>query len=386
MGPVDFAQLALVILIGIGGPLLAWRQGWHLPVVLGELLGGLVLGRSGFGYLDAREPSFMFLANIGFALVMFVAGTHVPLRAPAMRSVVWSGVTRAAAVGIAGAAVGWGLAWAVGVPHAGLYAALLASSSAALILPVIESVGLGGPRVLGLLPQIAVADAAAIVVLPLAIDSTHASRAALGALVVLASAVAAYFLLREVERRGWRHEVHEVSEDRSFALELRVQLTLLFAMAALAATWHVTTMLAGFTFGLAVAAIGQPRRIARQMFALTEGFLGPVFFVWLGAELQVRDLVNHPRMVWLGLGLGLGAVLCHLVPWLWGQPLPLALLATAQLGVPVAAATVGSQLGVLEPGEASALVLGALVTIAVAIAGGALAGRRGALSDVRGAG
>jgi hypothetical protein len=45
---------------------------------------------------------------------------------------------------------------------------------------------------------------------------------------------------------------------------------------------HVSIMLAGFCVGLAVAGVGAPRRLARQMFAVTEGFLGPLFFVWLG--------------------------------------------------------------------------------------------------------
>jgi hypothetical protein len=52
------------------------------------------------------------------------------------------------------------------------------------------------------------------------------------------------------------------------------------------------------------------------------------------------------------------------------------MLAAAQLGVPVAAATVGGQLGVLEPGEGAALVFGALVALAVTVAGGSLAARR----------
>ena len=43
---------------------------------------------------------------------------------------------------------------------------------------------------------------------------------------------------------------------------------------------HVSIMLAGFSFGLAVAGVGEPRRLARQLFAVTEGFLGPLFFVW----------------------------------------------------------------------------------------------------------
>jgi len=77
----------------------------------------------------------------------------------------------------------------------------------------------------------------------------------------------------------------------------------------------------------------------------------------------------------LGLCLGAGAVAAHLVGRLSGQPVPLALLAASQVGVPVAAATIGTQLGVLAPGEASALMLGALVTLGAAVIGGTMAGR-----------
>ena len=69
--------------------------------------------------------------------------------------------------------------------------------------------------------------------------------------------------------------------------------------------------------------------------------------------------------------------MAHAAAVLTRQQAPVALLAAAQLGVPVAAATVGTKLGVLVPGEAAALMLGALVTIAVAVAGGSLAVRAG---------
>jgi hypothetical protein len=60
-----------------------------------------------------------------------------------------------------------------------------------------------------------------------------------------------------------------------------------------------------------------------------------------------------------------------------GQPVAVGLLASAQLGVPVAAATLGTQQHLLKPGEAAALVLGALVTIAAAILASSLAARSG---------
>jgi hypothetical protein len=77
----------------------------------------------------------------------------------------------------------------------------------------------------------------------------------------------------------------------------------------------------------------------------------------------------------LGAGLGLGAVLAHGAGRLLGQPLALAVLSAAQLGVPVAAATIGTQEHLLVAGEASALMFGALLTIAGTSIAGALAAR-----------
>jgi Kef-type K+ transport system membrane component KefB len=372
---VSFLDLAIVCAVALAGPLLAAPRGWHLPVVLGELLAGIVLGVTGFGVLDAGESTFTFLGNAGFVLVMFVAGTRVPVRAERLRPALRTGLVRAVVVGAAACVLGYAVSRLVDIHHAPLYAVLMASSSAALVLPIVGSLALEGPALVDLLPQIAVADAMCIVLLPLAIDPAHVGRAGLGAAVVLVAGAVFFVLLRHVERSGVRERVHHVSEDRQFAVELRVSLTVLFAMAALAVAMHVSLMLAGFVAGLAVSAVGEPRRVAKQLFAVTEGFFGPLFFVWLGAGLQLRDLVHHPSMIALGLSLGAGAALAHLVPVALRQPAPYSMLASAQLGVPVAAATIGAQLGLLRPGEGAALILGALVTLAVTVAGGALAAR-----------
>ena len=374
---MGFTVLAVVCLVGLVGPILALPQHWHLPIVLGELLAGVALGRTGLGYLDSGDDTFTFLGEIGFALVMFVAGTHVPVRDPRLRPALWTGLQRAAVVGVVAAGFGYGVASLVGTSHALLYAVLMASSSAAVILPVRDSVGLDGHEVLELLPQIALADAACIVLLPLAVDPGHALRAGLGALAVIGCGVAAFLAFAWVERAGWRGRVHDVSEERAFAVELRVSLTVLFAIAAVAVSLHVSIMLAGFALGLAVSAVGEPRRVAKQLFAVTEGFFGPIFFVWLGASLGVRSLAASPSMIWLGVCLGVGAALAHLVAVPLGQPVSLAMLASAQLGIPVAAATIGNQLGVFRPGEGSALVFGALLTLVVAVVGGGLAVRAG---------
>ena len=374
---MNFATLAVIALVAVLGPLLALPRRTPLPVIVGELLAGVILGPTLLGYLDSTDPTFTFLADIGFALIMFVAGSHVPMRDPAMRSSLGPGALRAGLVAILATAVGFGLAALFDTGNGPLYAVLMASSSAALILPIVDSLRLGGPPVVALLPQIALADTACIVALPLVINPANAARAAVGAVLVSAAALLVFLLLRAAERSGARKKLHNVSETRKFALELRISLIVLFALAALAQATHVSIMLAGFALGLAVSAVGEPRRLAHQLFAVTEGFLGPLFFVWLGCSLDLRDLGRYPSVIGLGLLLGFGAIGAHAVLRILGQPLSLGVLAAAQLGVPVAAATVGTQLNLLAPGEAAAFLLGALVTIVASVIAGGSAVRAG---------
>ncbi len=363
---MTFLQLALVCAVAILGPLLSLQQRVHLPVVIGELLVGVALGATGLRVLDAHDPTFTFLGDdIGFALVMFVAGSHVPLRSEGLRAGLRSGLLRAAAIGALAVPIGYAVATLFDTGHGLLYAVLATSSSASLIMPTLEGLPMTAGPIVSMLAQVAVADAACIVLLPLAIDPAQAAPKAAGAVGLLAAAYLVFLGLRAVEKSGRRQAVHEVSEERGLALELRIALTILFALAALAQAVHVSVMLAGFSAGLAVAAMGEPRRLAKQVFALTEGFFAPLFFVWLGASLDLRAAVAKPSWLLLGLVLGLAAALVHGLMTLTRQPLPVALITCAQLGVPVAAASLGRAAGVLAPGEDAALLVGALVTIAV---------------------
>jgi Kef-type K+ transport system membrane component KefB len=374
---VDFAALTVVMLAALVGPMLALGSRWHVPVVVGEVLVGVLLGGTGLGYLDPADDRFAFLAEIGFALVMFVAGAHVPMRdRRALRSL-RPGALRVALVGAVASVLAVAIAGALGTGHAAVYAVVMASSSAALVLPVVQAMPLVGEPVLQLVTQVAVADIVCIVALPFAVAPGGAGRAVLGVMTVLLVGGLAIGLLALLERSGVRRKVHRVSERRKLAFELRTSLLVLFGLAAVATWSRVSVLLAGFVLGLGVSAVGEPRRLARQLFAVTEGFFSPVFFVWLGTSLDLRALSARPALVLLGVLLGLGAVASHAAARALGQPLSLAMLAAAQLGVPVAAATVGVQLHVLAPGEPAALLLGALVTLVFTAVGASWAVRQG---------
>lgn len=53
---MTFATLALIVALGVIGPLLALPKRLHLPVILGELLAGIIFGTTGLqiGRVDVR--------------------------------------------------------------------------------------------------------------------------------------------------------------------------------------------------------------------------------------------------------------------------------------------------------------------------------------------
>ncbi|RIU23307.1 cation:proton antiporter, partial [Mycobacteroides abscessus] len=134
MSGFGFPTLAIVVIVGMIGPLLALNTRLRIPVVIGELLAGIIIGRTGFGWIDAFDPTFKMFADVGFALVMFVAGTHVPVRDKTMRASLPQAALRAIVVGAVAAVLGVLLANVFHTGHAPLYAVLIASSSAALVL------------------------------------------------------------------------------------------------------------------------------------------------------------------------------------------------------------------------------------------------------------
>jgi Kef-type K+ transport system membrane component KefB len=356
--------LAAVLVAGLAGPLLATPERLRIPVVVGEIAVGVVIGRTGTGWIHPDEPVLSFLATAGFALVMLVAGSHVPVRDPELRRALPKGLALAAVTGALAVPAGVGIAALTGTGHGPLYAVLLASSSAALVMPVIDETRVRTSATITMIVHVAVADIVCIVALPLAEDPSRAGSTAVGALAVIAGGAVLALFMWQLRVRGFARRIHVLSKKRNFGMELRIALIAVFGLAGLAQALSISVMLAGFVTGLALTVEGERRRLARQLFAVTNGFLGPVFYIWLGASLDLRALASQPRMIALAALLAVGTFAVHAAARLLGQPLPLAILAGAQLGVPIAAVTIGTDNHLLQPGEGGALLAAALVSVA----------------------
>ena len=379
---MTLAGLALVLLVGLAGPLLATPTRFRVPVVVGEILAGVLVGRTGLGWVHPEDRVLNFLAAAGFALVMLVAGSHLPVRDSELRSQLGRGLGLALGTGVLAVPVGFGIAAAAGTGHAMLYAVLLASSSAALVMPVIDGAGLTGNPVLATVVHVAIADAVCIVALPLVANPTRVAAVALGVCGLIGAGAVVLVMMNVLRSSGAWRRLRKFSKRLHFGLQLRISLIIVFALAGLAESLGVSILLAGFLAGTVLAAQGVPRRLARQLFSVSDGFLSPVFFVWLGATLDLRAIGGHPEMLLVAGLLAAGTALVHAAARLVGQPLPLALLAGAQLGVPVAAVTIGTENGLLAPGEGGAILAAALISIAITSSAAAAAARRSPATEI----
>ena len=145
---------------------------------------------------------------------------------------------------------------------------------------------------------------------------------------------------------------------------------MLFGLAWIAQQSGTSVLLGGFGMGLVVAAIGGPKRLSTQVRGVAEGFFVPLFFVVLGARLDVTALVDQPDLLLVTAALiVLNLVIHALAARATRQPLSAGLIATAQLGVPAAVVQIGLQEHVLTPALGAAITLAALATLGLCALG-----------------
>ena len=361
---MTLSAIALVLAVGLIGPALAsWQRG-HIPVAVGEILVGVLFGPGGLHAIPVGDPTLTLLESIGFALVMLVVGSHLNVRAFGDR-VIARHALRIVLLNLGAAVVIAFVIQAItGYANVPLFALLLTSSSAAIVLPVLDAIdGTRDTRVL--IASVTIADVSSIVGLPLIMRSGNPGQTTIVALAIAGIACVGFRALRAAHRRGTLERFRDFSTQHRFGLELRISLLVVIGLAAFASHYHVTVMIAGFAVGIVIAAVGAPQRLAGQLFAVTEGFFSPVFFVMLGTSLDVRHMLTDARGMALAVALSVGTVLVHLTSRVLGLPVPQALMSGAQLGVPVAAVTIGAAAGTLTAVESSAILTAALVSILI---------------------
>jgi Kef-type K+ transport system membrane component KefB len=361
---VGLLALALVVAKACG----------HLlqPAVLGELLAGVILGRSVLGLIDPNNDVMQLLAELGVIILLFEIGLETDLR-----KLLHVGVSSAvvAAVGvILPFALGYGTCLALGTT--GLVAvvagAALTATSVGITARVLADLGrLQEPESQIILGAAVLDDVAGLVILTIVAGVAEgqgitafgvAKVAAIAVGFLLATLLLGNLLVPPIMRllEQWRLP--------GGATMLGIILAL--ALASLADLAGSAMIIGAFAAGLLLARTPQAHEITKGIGYLGQ-FLVPLFFVTVGAQVNVRvfnvlDPANRPTL-WIGGLLILVAVLSKFVAgyapfWFRGRKSIIGVGMIPRGEVGLIFAQMGLATGVFQEGLFSAVTLMVMVT------------------------
>jgi Na+:H+ antiporter len=357
--------IAAVLLTTRALSVLAERFGQ--PAILGELVGGVLLGASVLGILDPNDLAIHTLAELGLLILLFEIGLATDLRA-----LTREGGT-AAVIAIVGVVlpfvIGYAALSAMGIGRlaAIVCAASLTATSISVSTGVLAELGFlqtqEGRVVLGA----AVLDDIIGLVILSVIGSFAAGVAITATGVVRTSAVAFGFVAIAIIVGSFVVPplFHAAKRLRSPTTIAIMGLAFAFSLAALAGLLGSAIIVGGFVAGVLLNRIDQRDDVQRSAGAMGS-LLTPIFFASVGASVDLRALAQ-PRTLLITLVLlvtgAVGKVIAAYVPvWFKGNK---ALVGAAMLPrgeVELIVAQTGLAIGALDASLFGAITLMVLLT------------------------
>jgi Kef-type K+ transport system membrane component KefB len=268
------------------------------PAVLGELIGGLVVGVSGLHLVDPANDTIHLLAQLGIVLLLFLIGLQTDLK-QLMR--VGPAAVIVAIVGVAATFAG---GYALGTllrlpPVVSLFlGASLTATSVGITARVLSDLGhLADIEAQVILGAAVVDDILGVILLTFLSGGGSAvaiSRTSVIAFAFVALVLLAPYLLRLIERI-------EMARGLFF-----FSLVFALALAYLAERAGTAIIIGSFAAGLVLAQTEKGKEIERQVNDVVNFFV-PIFFVAVGAALDIGAVSG--RFLALGIALALVAMI-----------------------------------------------------------------------------
>lgn len=298
------------------------------PAVLGELIGGMMIGVSGLHLVDPHDVTIHLLSELGVILLLFLIGLETDLK----KLISVGGPS--AAVAVVGVALpfigGFVFGRAIGLtPMVSMFVgAALTATSVGITGRVLSDLGhLGDDESQVILGAAVLDDIIGLVLLTLIGTLARGSElTAFGVVrviltafgfVILAIAIGSWFA------PGLMRLIHRVRVQRGLFFSA---LVFALTLAWIADQVGSAIIIGSFAAGLVLARTERAKEIEREVHDVAQFFI-PIFFVIVGAAIDVRSMNPFDpvarRYLWIGLaltGIGIiGKVAAGFVVWKKGM-------------------------------------------------------------------
>ena len=401
----SFTPLLIVISLAFIVPLLLTRfERLRLPIVVGEILAGIVIGSSGFGWVTHEDQLLTLLAEFGFVFLMFLAGMEIdfanlnielPETAPGGSA--RTGITPAGdrgrrsfgplSVSLLSFLLTLSLSTIVGfvllrmglVSSPWMMALIMSTTSLGVVMPVLKEQELIRGRFgQTILIAALVADFATMILITVVI-ATISHGLTLDILLISLLFVVFFLLYRlgivSLNRvESLRRTLEELSHTTA-RIKIRGAFTVMLLFVVLAEVLGAEIILGAFIAGamLSLLSTREDLEAMHQLEAVGFGFFIPIFFIMVGVDFNLGALVASTDALLLLPFLVLAAFVVKLLPALlfrlqfsWRETFSAGFLLSSRLSLIVAASAIGLNMGIISESVNTMIILVAIVTVTAA--------------------
>jgi CPA2 family monovalent cation:H+ antiporter-2 len=389
--PRVFGPLLIVIALAFLVPLLLTRvKGLRLPVVVGEILVGILVGRSFLNWVPYSDPVLDLLAEFGFVFLMFLAGMEIDFSTLGMSprgkdkqksqySPLFIGMLNFGVTLVLAGLISYGLWYAGMVRNVWFVALILSTTSLGVVVPVLKEQGLIG-SVYGqtLLVTALIADFATMLLIT--IDVAVISSGLTLEILLVGLLFVAMFLIYHFGRIVFSRipSLPRLLDELSSAttqIKVRAAMTIMLAFVVLSEILGTEVILGAFLAGVIISLLRRPddAGIVHQLESIGYGFFIPIFFIMIGVSFNINALLASSQALLLVPLILAAAVVVKFVPALfyrlrygWPESLAAGAILSARLSLIIAAAEIGFELSVITEAMDTAIILVAMITVTLA--------------------
>lgn len=382
-----FLPLLLITVLAFVVPLLSARlRRISLPIVVGEILAGIIIGKSGFNFVVPSEI-LDFLGEFGFAFLMFLSGLEIDFNLlttgryggeePLWKRPLPTALLLFAGTLLLGLLAGMGLASVDMVQSPLLMGLILSTTSLGIVVPVLKERDLLGSRFgQAILVEASIADFVTLILLTIVI-ALNSTGLELDLLLIAVLLLAFLLFARVAQEAAAAGPIRRVLREISSAtaqIRVRGAFALLVGWVVVAEALGVELILGAFLAGAILGLVTDSDSSAarEKLEAIGYGFFIPVFFILVGVDFNLPALVESERALLLVPLLLVGSFLVKLLPSLllrfqfsWRETLSGGVLLSSRLSLIIAAAAIAVDIGAITDAVNSAVILLAILTTTV---------------------
>ena len=384
MNHADLISLVVVVMAAFVTPILLNRLRINfLPVVVAEILMGIVIGKSLFGLVE-RNDILNILSTLGFIFLMFLSGLEIDFKAfksnddknkkesqgkkepnrLILTNVIFMFIF------ILSVICAYIFKWVGLVNDPLLMIIIISTISLGVVVPTLKEMNLMQTSIGQIVLLIAViADLATMLLLTL-YGTLHAKGdspiwliSILIVFTIIIYLVGGYF-----KKATFLRKLNEGTTQ----IGIRAVFTLILLLVALAEGLGAENILGAFLAGCVVSLLGPDKDMIHKLDSFGYGFFIPIFFIMVGVDLDIPALFKDPSYLILIPILFVTFLLTKIIPmsilfkWYDKQTIiASSFLLTSTLSLVIASAKIAERLGTINGALSGTLILSAVITCVI---------------------